>query len=239
MYMITFTGDRTTDRIMSIWYEQYCDERHCDRVVEEFSGKELDKLMYEIGMEDFVSYVLEEFPEMVNVGYTYDAKDTWKKFVRDTKVGYDVEEALEEFLGSYLIENAIIAEYVDKDWISENYEDGDLEFFFTKNPIGKKMYAKDKKALIDAFVDGIGTFQNGYSFGADDFDWVIMSENDDEGHVYDDIKKYMNSNSLSKNPKYWTVEGIVWNSRLYDGKEIHCIVQVDLEEIAKHADLKK
>lgn len=237
--MIIFTGDRTTDRIMNIWFDWYEKYTHCENAVENMTDKDMDKLMYEVGMENFVSFVLEEFPEMVNAGYYYDPESTWKMFLSDTKIGYDVEKALEELLGSYIIENVAVSEYVDRDWISEYYNDGDLDFFFTKNPIGKRMYVKDRKALIDAFVDGIGTFQNGYSFGASEFDLVVMSENDDEGHTYDDVKNYIRANSISKNPRYWTVEGIVWNPRLYDGKEIRCIVRIDLEEIARNADLKK
>ena len=234
---IKFTGDRTTDRIMNIWYDWYSDEYNCNGTIDDLSGKELDKLMYEIGMEDFVSYVLEEFPQMENVGYTYDAEDTWDMFLRNTKVGDDVNDALEEFLGSYVIDNSYVDEYIDKDWISETYDEGDLELFFTKNPIGKKMYVKDKKALIEAFVDGISKFENGYGFGIDEYAEVVMCDGDDEGHVLADIHDYMTMNS--SNSKYWIVEGFVYNPRLYNGKDIHCVVRVNLEEIAKHADLKK
>lgn len=234
--MIKFTGDRTTDRIMNIWAEWFGKKHNCEDRLELLEDKDLNRIMYEVGMEDFVAFVLEEFPQMENVGYEYDAESTWEMFLNDTKVGYDVEEALSEFLGSYVVDNALVSEYIDRDYIAEAYTDGDLDKFFEKDPIGKKLYSKDRKAFVDAFVDFYGEFTNGFGFGIDEYVEVVMSENDDEGHTYDDIRKYINANW--KDPRYWVYDGYIYNPRLYNGEEIHCVIKVDLEEIAKNADLK-
>lgn len=97
-FMIMFTGDKTTDRIMNIWAKWYEKKYNCDGRFDELDNKELDKLMYDVGMEDFVEFVLQEFPQMENVGYDYDASSTWDMFLRDHKYGYDVEEALSKLM---------------------------------------------------------------------------------------------------------------------------------------------
>lgn len=111
-----------------------------------------------------------------------------------------------------------------------------MDKFFEKDPIGKRLRVKDRQAMIDAIVDFYGEFTNGFGFGIDEYAEVVMSENDKEGHDYEDIRNYINSNY--NNPRYWIYDGYISNPRLYNGKDIRFIVQVDLENIALNADLK-
>lgn len=114
---IHFTGDRTTDKIMNMWSKWYENKYHCE--FSDLTDSELDELMFEVGMEDFVEYVIQEYPQIEMTGFDYDVEYTWKTFVENTKHGYDVEEALSEFMNSYIIDNAYVNEYIDRDYIAE------------------------------------------------------------------------------------------------------------------------
>lgn len=237
MYFIDFTGDRTTDRIMNVWARWYEKKYNCDGRFDELENKELDKLMYEVGMDDFVEFVLQEFPQMENVGYEYDPSSTWNMFLRDHKYGYDVEEALGEFMSAYIIDNDYVAEYIDHGVIAESYYPNDLNNFFTKDPIGKKMYVADRKAMVEAFDEYQGKFSNGFTFSIDEYVDVVMSVGDEENHSEADIRNYMKT--MQSNPRYWVSELFLNNSRLYNGNEVHCVIKVDLERIGKNAPVKK
>lgn len=210
---------------------------NCDGRFDELDNKELDKLMYDVGMEDFVEFVLQEFPQMENVGYDYDASSTWDMFLRDYKYGHDVEEALSELMNAYIIDNSYVAEYIDRDVIAEAYYPNDLNNFFTKDPIGKKMYVADRKAMIEAFEDYQGEFSNGFTFGIDEYVDVVMSVGDEDNHSEADIRNYIKS--MQSNPSYWVSEVFISNPRLYNGNEVHCVIEVDLEQIGKNAPVKK
>lgn len=235
---MVFTGDRVTDRILNIWFKWYKKRDSRSEGIEDLDDKKIDELIYRVGLEDFVNYVLEEFPQMSEVGFDYDAEYTWEMFLKNTKVGYDVEEALSEFLEDmFQVDNDLILEYIDDDYIAESFTT--LDNFFELNPIGKKMRAKDKRIMIQAFEEGTcESFTNGWSFSPSEYVEVIMSEKDDENHTYEDIRKELNNYKVWAKKGYLIMDGYIYNPHLYNGEEVHCCFTIDAEEIAKHADLK-
>lgn len=236
--MIKFTGDRTTDRIMNIWADWYSKKYHSNKL-EELKNNELDELMYRVGMEDFVSFVLEEFPQMDMIGFDYDVESTWDMFLSNTKIGYDVEEALSEFMETYTIDCALVNEYVDDDLIAESVFDTMFDDFFSLNNVGKKVKMKDRKILIKSFTEGtVESFSTGFSFSPSEYAYVVMAENDEEGHTRDDVYKYVKDSKKHAKDGYLVIDEIISNPRLYNFTEILCAIRFDLEDLCKNADLK-
>lgn len=64
-----------------------------------------------------------------------------------------------------------------------------------------------------------------------------MSVGDEDNHSEADIRNYIKS--MQSNPRYWVSEVFLNNPRLYNGNEVHCVIEVDLEQIGKNAPVKK
>lgn len=219
----TVTGDRYADQILTLLIE-YVEDKYAmsiDKFDPFYNGCDLDK---------FVELVYEEFPMTVDTpNAEYDVEWAWEKFINSK----DGKKAVEWIADNEVIDSAYFLDDLDKATIAEtqDFVEEAVDEFCSKNAVGKKLSKADKKILIDTIKDAdIGKFTNGYSWSADEFTAIEMTDHDGE-HNYNDIRK--GENDYLKYAK----DGLLVASWITDFKdeEVAVLYSVDLEEIAKNA----
>lgn len=240
-----YTNDRFIDHAIQLWVNYMDDKYDLGSAIEDLSyhEKEFNKLYYDIGLESFIDYVFENYPICAEIpNCDYDVKYTWEEFQNESRKNYQTALDIITFINdSVKIDNDVVNEYIDDDLICESYSGSDkLEEFFTKNKIGKRLYLKDKKAMRLAFEEGICVeFENGYSWSPSEFAYVVMSDDDTENHTVKDLHEYVKNHRNDNDRLVFDCE--IYNSRLsksFGGKDVYTCFEINLEDIAKNADLK-
>ena len=227
--IIFFTGDEYADYILTkliYWLED-----HENIYLNEFEKGVYVKFYDEANLEKFVELVFDAYPLAVDTpNIDYDIEWCWNEFLHSSAGRY-AKAWLEDY--SPIIESAYFLDDLDKPTIAETMDfiERPMEEFFTKNPIGKKLSKHDKQVMINAIENAdIGEFNNGYTWGADEFTEIIMTDHDGE-HDYNAIRKekndYMKYAKDGKLISTWYAD--------FNGEEVLVLYSVDLEEIGKNA----
>ena len=222
-----FTGDRYADAILTKLVD-YLEK--IGYTIDKGKGS-FEKFYDDANLEKFVEFVFDEFPMTVDTPNTdFDVEWSWNEFL-DSKDGKIAREWIED--NPKEIDSAYFLDDLDKAFIAETVADVKLVVneFCTKNEYGKKLSKKDKQCLIDTINDAdIGEFENGYTWGADEFTYILMTDHDGE-HEYKDI-----NDALKRYTKY-AQEGQLIASWIadYNDNDVFVLYGVDLEEIAKKA----
>ena len=215
-------------------------ERYADAVLSKLIGfieskynisiDKFDPFYYGCNLEKYVELVYREFPLCMDTpNCPYDVEYCWNEFL-NSKYGKSAEQWIKEhtFIDSAYfyddLDKETIAETMDfvKDWVKE---------FASKNPIGKKLSSADVKCIIDTINNAeIGTFENGYAWGADEFVEIIMNDHDGS-HNYNDVMK--EENKFNKYIKEGKLLGEWFTS--FNDEEVVVLYCIDLESLAKHA----
>lgn len=219
----TVTGDRYADQILTLLIE-YVEDKYS------MSIDKFDPFYNGCNLEKFVEFVYENFPMTVDTpNAEYDVEWAWEEFINSK----DGKVAKEWISDNAVIDSSYFLDDLDKATIAEtqDFVKEAVDEFCSKNPIGKKLSAKDKKVLITTVEEAdIGEFTNGYKWSADEFTEIIMTDHDGE-HEYKDISKgeseYLKYARDGKLVASWITE--------FKDEEVAVLYAVDLEEIAKNA----
>lgn len=225
-----FTGDRYADAILTQLLDYLEKEKNIH--INEFEKGAFAKWYDEANLEKFVELVYDEFPlTMDTPNVDYDVEWSWNEFL-DSKEGKQAKEWLENYSPVY--ENGLFLEILDKETIAETMDfiTKPVEEFCKNNPIGKKLSKKDKDCIIETIREAeIGEFENGYTWGADEFTNIEMTDHDGE-HNYSDVR-----NEMDKYMKYAKDGKLLatWYTDWFDDTEVFVLYSIDLEELAKNA----
>ena len=218
-----FTGDRYADSILTKLTDYLEDLGYVITDYETFYDS--------ADLEKFVGFVFDEFPMTVDTpNADYDVKWSWEEFL-DSKEGKSAKQWIED--NPKEIDSAYFYDDLDKATIAETMDfiEKPIEEFCKSNSIGKQLSKKDKQCLIDTISNAeIGEFENGYTWGADEYTKIIMTDHDGE-HDYYAIAKEMNNRS-----KY-AKDGMLIDTwyAYYNDVEVLVLYGIDLEELAKKA----
>lgn len=219
----TVTGDRYADQILTQLIE-YVEDKYS------MSIDKFDPFYYGCNLEKFVEFVFDEFPMTVDTpNAEYDVEWAWNEFL-NSKEGKVAEEWISE---NAVIDSAYFYDDLDKATIAETMDfiEKPIEEFAKNNSVGKKLSKKDVQCLIDTISEAeIGEFENGYTWSADEFDEILMTDHDGE-HNYDDIRKEMNNYmKYAKDGKLLAT----WYTD-FKNEEVLVLYCINLEELAKIA----
>ena len=224
---IFFTGDSYADQILTklvYWLED-----NTDIQLNEFEKGVYVKFYDECNLEKFVELVFDEYPLAVDTpNFDYDIEYCWNEFIRKDR---QAKEWVENF--TPVIESSTFLDDLDAPTIAETIDGCEyvIDEFCSKNPIGKKLKAHDKKVMVDTIDNAeIGEFSNGYTWSADEFTDIVMTDYDGEHNRSDVFKEMNNYLKYAKNGKLvqtWVTD--------YEDFEVCVLYSIDLEEIAKNA----